>query len=102
MNWMMVNVVWYDGEGAYISKFVLEAERTGELESLEITEDAKQLVENYISGNGEVLKFDELFSVNLDNIIAYKNVYEEEDNPTEYQKECYAAYDRFRKMYGGC
>lgn len=103
MNWMLVNVVWYDGEYAYVSKFVMEAEREEDgFGSLVVTDRAKELVENYLSGNGEVLKFDELFSVNLDNIIAYKNVYDDKDNPTEYEKECYAAYDRFRKMYGGC
>lgn len=81
----LVNVVWYDGSDAYVSKFILEAD------GQEITKDASERLEKYLRGNGEILKVDILYSVTLDYIMGYK--------VAEKEPELTAAYDRFNSMY---
>lgn len=66
--WAMFNVVWYDGTDAYVTKFVCRTD-----ENLTITKDSQRLVKAYLDGNGEVLKYDLLYEVVWDNIIAYKD-----------------------------
>lgn len=66
--WALFNVVWYDGVEAYVTKFVCRVD-----ENLTITSDSKRRVKEYIDGNGEVLKYDLLYEMIWDNIIAYKD-----------------------------
>ena len=84
-KWWMCNVVWYDGTDAFVSKFVLKCTVDG------VTEESEGLVGQMISGNGEVLKIDRLYPVELENIIALKDYTE--------QPELQRAYDRFKEMY---
>ena len=84
-KWWMCNVVWYDGSDAFVSKFVLQADDEG------ITEDSKRKVRTYLDGNGEVLKFDRLYSVDFDNILALRDYTE--------QPELQTAYERFKEMW---
>ena len=84
-NWVLVNVVWYDGKDAYVSKFVLQADNEGVA-----TDEAKAATEEYLTGNGEILKFDEIALVGFDGIMAL----EKHEQP-EYR----AAFDRFKNMY---
>lgn len=97
-TWYVVNVVWYDGVGAYVSKFILQIERVlrDGYVHLEPTSESKHRLEDYLTGNGEVLKYDALYEVDLDNIVAFKN-YEKSDLRSE--KELFAAYDRFKRMW---
>lgn len=99
MWWYVVNVVWYDGVDAYVSKFVLQVERVetdGEGVRLEPTNESKWKVEKYLQGNGDVLKYDPLYGVDFENIIAFKG-YEKSDLRSE--QELFAAYDRFKNMW---
>lgn len=81
--WYLVNVVWYDGVEAYVTKFVLPVD-----ESYQLTKETKSKVRKYLDGNGEVLKFDTCYPVSLDNILAFKD---DIDNS--------AIYNRFETMY---
>lgn len=83
MLWYLVNVVWYDGTDAYVTKFVLPVNDEYKLET-----STKNKVKKYLDGNGEVLTFDILYNVGLDNIVAYA-----EDNETQ------VIYNRFKEMY---
>lgn len=80
----LVNVVFYDGFEAYVSKFILRGS------NYELSEESKKLTEEYLSGNGEILKYDVLYEVTLENILAFN---EYGDN----EQQC--AYDRWSKMY---
>ena len=79
MRFQMCNVVWYDGANAYVSKFVLPSD-----EKVARNETVK-----YLSGNGEVLKIDYLYPVDLDNIVALKN-----GDPEQM-----TTYERFKTMF---
>lgn len=92
--WYMCNVVWYDGQDAYVSKFVLKADEINDV--VGITEESDRKVRSYISGNGEVLKVDLLYPVDFDNIVALKSY---ENSHLESEIELYAAYDRFKHMW---
>ena len=98
-TWWMTNVVYYDGSDAYVSKFVLKT--TTELnedgvECPKVTEESEGLLGQYLNGNGEILKVDLLYPVDLDNIIALKDW---DDAPQETINEMKAAYDRFKEMW---
>ena len=80
----LFNVVWYDGYEAYVSKFILE-QNDGE-----ITLRTKDKLENYISGNGEILKVDFRYTIDFDTII------EMNESTASCDK---LAIDRFKKMY---
>lgn len=84
-KWVLVNVVWYDGRDAFVSKFVLQCDEDGVT-----TEDSKAKVEEYLTGNGEVLKFDEVSIVGFEHIMAL----EKHEQP-DYK----AAFDRFKNMW---
>ena len=86
----MVNVVWYDGADAYVSKFILKAADEG------ITKESEDKVKSYLEGNGEVLKFDRLYPMEFDNIIALDNY---KNSTSEHEIEEYAAYDRFKTLW---
>lgn len=88
-EWMMVNVVWYDGSDAFVSKFIIQTEREGEV--TKITKMSTDKIEEYLSGNGELLKIDPLYNVGFDNILALKDY---KDQP-----ELQAAYERFKDMW---
>ena len=77
-KWNLVNVVVYDGVDAYVSKFVFRGE------------DEKQWRKDFYSMNYDevALKFDCLYPVSLENILAFK-----EDNKT------YHIYEKFESMY---
>ena len=83
-RWWMCNVVWYDGSDAFVSKFVLKCDIG------EVTEESEGLVDQYLNGNGELLKIDRLYPVELENIIALKD-----SELPELQK----TYDRFKEFY---
>lgn len=75
-EWYLVNVVWYDGVEAYVSKFILQDN------DHELTKDSKNRTEEYLDGNGEILKFDICYALELKNIVAYKD----SDHPEIYQR----------------
>lgn len=80
----LTNVVFYDGVEAYVAKFILRGS------NYEISEKSMEMLENYLSGNGEILKVDVLFDVSLENILAFNE---------HGDKEQKSAYDRWAKMY---
>ena len=80
----LFNVVWYDGCEAYVSKFILECH--GE----NITPRTMGKLENYINGNGDILKVDFRYSVDLDDIIEMNKSTSSVDK---------LAIERFNKMY---
>lgn len=82
-KWWMVNVVWYDGVEAYVSKFVLKIEGEDKTE-------AEKMVKTHLADSGEVLKLDVLYPVTLENIMALKDSDNVFDNVT---------FDRFKEFY---
>lgn len=93
--WYMVNVVWYDGQDAFVSKFIGQIEY-GEDGTPKLTAESISKIEEYLSGNGEALKFDLLYSMDFDNIVALKNY---EYSKEEYEIEQFAAYERFKNLW---
>ena len=87
-TWLMVNAVFYDGQNAYVSKFIVKGDDYDPF--ITINPDSEARIEEYLSGNGELLKIDILYSVDFDNIIALKDA----DEP-----ELQCAYQRFKEMY---
>ena len=86
----MCNVVWYDGDEAYVSKFVLECECDPEYGTVKgATVDAKEKVERYLSGNGEILKIEPYSRYDLELITGLSRL----------EGEMFAAYGRFNEMY---
>ena len=83
-SWWLTNVVWYDGIDAFVSKFILQCDEEG------VTQESEGLVGQYLNGNGELLKIDRLYPVDLDNIVAFKDADE---------AELKTAYDRFKQFY---
>lgn len=86
MNFNLVNVIWYDGIDAYVSKFILPCSS----DNKKVTTAGMKKCKEYMNGNGEILKFDVLYPVTLENINSF-GVYGDNE-----QK---ATYDRFSKMY---
>ena len=80
----LFNVVWYNGYEAYVSKFILEHNDE------KITPRTMGKLENYISGNGEILKVDFKYAIGFHEII------EMNESTATYDK---LAIDRFKKMY---
>lgn len=80
----VVNVVWYDGVDAYVSKFVLPCENG------KVTDDGRKRCIKYLDGNGKVLEFDSLYPITFDNLIAFKD-----SDDLELQR----AFDRYREMF---
>lgn len=87
-KWYLMNVIWYDGYDAFVSKFI------GKIHNFEgevyATKETIKHIEKYLEGNGEVLKIDPLYSLNFDNIIALKD---------SDDKEQVTAYNRFVEIY---
>lgn len=83
-KWFMFNVVWYDGCDAYVSKFIGKADTVDGITYHE-TEETSDLIRESLNGNGEVLKFDPLYSLNLDNIIALKDAENDELTASFYR-----------------
>lgn len=81
----MVNVVWYDGYDAYVSKFILETDKMSG-----VTPDAKERTEQYMSGNGEILKYHPIEA------LSFADIKRLEESGTTEEK---AAVDRFSNMY---
>lgn len=73
-KWYLINVVYYDGCDAYVEKFIgkVAEEARGKYRPY-VTEDTENIIEEYLKGNGEILKFDPLYPLTLDNIIAIAN-----------------------------
>lgn len=92
MKWAMCNVVWYDGLDAFVSKYILRIQDA----VFDVTDESRELVEEEICGNGEILKIDILSPLDFDNIEALKG-YEKSDRP--YEQEQYRAYLRFKDMW---
>lgn len=80
----LFNVVWYDGYEAYVSKFILE-NNDGK-----ITPSTMGKLENYINGNGEILKVEFRYTIDFDDIIEMNESTASDDK---------LAIDRFKKMY---
>ena len=98
-SWWMINVVWYDGSEAYVSKFVGQAEAIEDdlgLITEELTDETINKIKEYLSGNGEALKFDMLYPMDFDNIVALKG---NEKSTIEHEIELFAAYERFKSMW---
>lgn len=87
-RWIMTNVVFYDGSDAYVSKFIIKADTDEPYKS--ILPDSEIALEDYLRGNGEILKIDPLYTVTLDNIISLKDC-------DDAELKC--AYHRFKEMY---
>lgn len=82
MKYSMYNVVWYDGDDAYVSKFILKSNE----------EQAKNDLFTFWSVNGydgQILKLDNLYGVNLENIVALRNGDNEEIRTFGYFEEMY-------------
>ena len=92
----MTNVVWYDGQDAYVSKFIIKVDRINPTDDWMPTVESTGFVGQYLSGNGEILKYDVLHTMEFDNIVALENY---KDSKYENEIEQYAAYCRFKEMY---
>lgn len=66
MKYSIYNIVWYDGTDAYVSKYILKS-------SPEHAQADLQDYWNKKGYDGEVLKLDYLYSVNLENILSLKD-----------------------------
>ena len=95
MQWIMTNVVWYDGVNAFVTKFIVQAEtnkeKIGTDQYWSATKESERKIREYLDGNGEVLKIDPLYGVDFDNIVALGQ-YDEEKAERE-------AFERFKRMY---
>ena len=80
----LFNVVWYDGYEAYVSKFILEHHKGN------ITPSAMSKLEDYLKGNGEILKVDYRFSITFEDITKMIESTESSDK---------LIIDQFSKMY---
>jgi hypothetical protein len=81
MRYSMYNAVIYDGVDAYVSKFVLVTDEQHAMYDLKKYWSA-------VGYDGEILKIDKLYPLELRNIIAF------EDNE-EYKN----TFERFNEMY---
>lgn len=81
MRYSMYNVVIYDGTDAYVIKFVL---LTDEQQAMY---DLKKYWSD-VGYDGEILKIDKLYSLELRNIIAF-------EDSEEYKN----TFERFNEMY---
>lgn len=90
-KWGMTNVVLYDGQDAYVCKFILPIKHTEEDFPAKITAEAQVAIENYLRGNGEILKIDLLYELGFEEILTYKNDKDEPEKAT--------AFSRFVQMY---
>ena len=82
MKYSMYNVIWYDGVDAYVSKFVLKTNKE---------QAEKDLCDFWsLKGfEGEILKIDQLYMVEFENINALNNGDSKERN----------TFNRFIEMY---
>lgn len=87
MKWAMCNVVWYDGQDAFVSKYILQVYMG------ESTQRSNELVEEALQGNGELLKIDVLYPMDFDNIVALACDVEPE------RAEEHRALERFKDMW---
>ena len=82
-------VIWYDGENAYVSHFILMMDS----DTNEMTEDSKNKLAKYLNGNGEILKT-EFGGIVTSYEMTTDNIFD------EYIKEGWACVkDRFFNMY---
>lgn len=82
MKYSMYNVVFYDGVNAYVSKFVLKQNK----------EQAKKDLSKFWTVNGydgEILKIDQLYTVNFEDINALNNGDNKERNTFNHFIEMY-------------
>lgn len=93
--WMLTNVVWYDSVEAYVSKFILQCD--SDKAYAELTEESKDLVKQYLDGNGEILKYDMLYTLNFENIEAFKTLDKAPSDSNDFQY--HLAYERFKEMW---
>ena len=95
-TWWMTNVVWYDGENAYVSKFILRYD----IHSCMNPQD-EVYIEDYFKGNGEILKYDRCYQIrnleHINNLASYKD----SDSLIERDQELYRAYTRWNEMMFG-
>lgn len=76
----LVNVVYYNGIEAFVSKFIIGGAKTEEWGIL--GKEDKDMVRDYIHtlDCNSVLMFDVLYDLSLENILAFKDSSEESDN----------------------
>lgn len=79
-KWYLYNFVFYDGVGAFVSKFIVP-ENTS-------LENARELISK-MGYDSELLKIDKLYSLTFDNIVAMRD-----GNNSE---RC--VFERFHDMY---
>ena len=93
----LYNVVYYDGDSAYTTKFILESEETES--DHRMTVDAEEKLDKYMKGNGEVLNVDcKIFHLDLSEISALEHgeLITRFNFPVPDQM---AAFGRFNEMY---
>lgn len=83
-NFGLFNVVWYDDSSAYVSKFILLNDHGG------ISNGTLNRLEEYLEGNGNVLKIDYLYPLSFANIKAME---------TSNENELMTSVHRFAEMY---
>ena len=79
-KWHLINTVWYDGEIAFVAKFIVNSTNQEEVEE-EIFK---------LGYDGELLKIDFLYDLTFDEIMAMKD---NDDNGLRL------AFERFKDMY---
>lgn len=61
VKYSLYNVVWYDGEDAYVTKYILVSDTKVAL---------KDVMNFFENTDSEVLKIDKLYTLDFDNVIA--------------------------------
>ena len=97
----LVNVIYYDGESAYTTQFILQTFRdTISGGEVRITGQSKAKLEKYLEGNGELLHIDiKVPIITLEDTISMRSG---EYVCTSFrlgEGAQYACYDRFKEMY---
>lgn len=96
----LCNVVYYDGESAYTTQFILQTFYETVSDDYRLTGHSKEKLEKYLEGNGELLHIDIIMpALDLEDIVSMKS--------GEYvctlfrfgEGAQYACYYRFKEMY---
>ena len=66
-------VEFISGQDAYVSKFIIKVDRINPTDDWMPTVESTGFVGQYLSGNGEILKYDVLHTMEFDNIVALEN-----------------------------
>lgn len=90
----LFNVVTYDGCDAYVLKFIAETDNA-ECRRDQITDVGKKHIDEYCAqANMEVLKYDFLYTLTFENIVAFEEHGDSEQKAAVYRfKHIYFGYD---------